>query len=463
MMERKFIGRENELRALQEKFERPGFQLAVIYGRRRIGKTTLVNKFIENNADVKAVEFVAVERNEKELLKMMTNAVLGAVAPALTGAISFESFDKLFDFIGEAAKNERIIFFIDEYPYLANECRYMNSLLQKYIDRNWRETGLFVILCGSLIHFMKEDVLSESAPLHGRSDLELKLRPFDYYETGLFLPGYSCEDRALAYGVTGGVAKYIEQIDPEKTMEQNIIDEFYRSTGYFTEDQVRTAITGDRKKPSAYNSIIAAIAGGRTKYSEIASYAGIGDISFFLKNLQQSEVIEKRTSGKPYYRVTDGMVNFWFRFVSDAASLINAGRGDLYYRNAVKNALHQYMGSVFEDMARQFIFRNMGTERVPYFVTSADEFQKSVREDGDIRQIEIDLLGMNGKDIVFAGECKFRNQKFAEEGLTRFRDKIRYLPATDPALLVFSLSGFTPGVLSSAKAARLFTIEDMYR
>lgn len=464
MQKRKFIGRKAELEALQSRYEQSGFQMAVVYGRRRVGKTELINHFIQQQR-CRTVSFVSVERTESELLDLMGSTVLSALAPELLNAVHFDSFESIFDFIAKAARQERIIFFIDEYPYLAQQCRYMNSLIQKYVDHAWKDSRLYLILCGSLVSFMRDDVIGRDAPLHGRSSLEMKLRPFDYYEAAEFLPEYSFEDKAIVYGLTSGVAKYLEQFDPARTLEENIIRQFFTSTGYFTEEQIKTIITGDRQNSAAYNSIISAIANGHTKYNEITSAVGMDDATYYLKMLTESELIEKRlSSNRPYYAVTDGMINFWFRYVSRAASLVNAGRGEVYYRELVKDHLHDFMGKVFEEMAKQYIFRNVGTDRIPVFVSEISDYQVSAKgSDGRIRQIELDLLGRENSRIVLTGECKFKNQKFGREDLENLMDKIGYLPVHDPAVMIFSLSGFTEYVLKSRKKAELVRIEDMYR
>ena len=208
-----FRGRKAELRILNQKFQQKGFVMTVLYGKRRVGKTTLVNQFIQEH-DCKRISFTAVEREEKELLSMMTEAVLLSLSPDMADSIQFNSFERLFEFIGTRAREERIIFFIDEYPYLAKQCPYIQSVLQKVIDTSWKAGNLFLILCGSLVSFMKEEVLAESAPLHGRSNLELKLRPFNYLEAADFLDGFTNEDKAVCYGLTNGVAKYIAKVPP---------------------------------------------------------------------------------------------------------------------------------------------------------------------------------------------------------------------------------------------------------
>ena len=158
---------------------------------------------------------------------LLGNDVLENLAPSLSGKIKFESFDSVFDFITEKAGKEKLVFVIDEYPYLAKSCPYMNSLLQKYIDHDWKNTNLFLVLLGSLISFMREDVLGQNAPLHGRANLEMKLNPFDYKETALFVPSYTEEEKAIVYGLTGGVAKYLEQFDDSVSLNHNIEKLFF--------------------------------------------------------------------------------------------------------------------------------------------------------------------------------------------------------------------------------------------
>ena len=296
-MQKKFRGRTTELKILEKKYKQKGFVMTVLYGRRRVGKTRLVNEFIQEH-DCRCISFTAVEREESELLSMMTESVMQSLAPDMAADISFNSFEKLFDYIGRQAEKERLIFFIDEYPYLAKQCPYIQSVLQKVIDTKWQTGNLFFILCGSLVSFMKEEVLAESAPLHGRCSLELKLRPFNYLETAEFLEGFSNEEKAICYGLSNGVAKYIEQFDPDRGLEENIIDQFYSVGGYFTEEQVKTVVTSEKQNPALYNSIVSAVATGHTKNGEIATYIGADEVTYPLKVLVGAEVLEKRISKK---------------------------------------------------------------------------------------------------------------------------------------------------------------------
>ena len=456
-----FFGRTAELKALDKKYDKDGFVMTVLYGRRRVGKTKLINKFIQDH-NCKVISFTAVEREESELLSMMTESVLFALAPDMAGNISFNSFENLFDFIGKQAEKERIIFFIDEYPYLAKQCPYIQSVLQKVIDTKWKKGNLFFIICGSLVSFMKDEVLAESAPLHGRSNLELKLKPFNYLETAAFLPGYTCEEKAICYGLSNGVAKYIEQFDPDLSLEENIIDQFYSIGGYFTEEQVKPIVTGDKQDPALYNSIVSAVATGHTKNGEIASYIGSDDVTYPLKMLVNAEILERRMAKKPYYILNDSMLEFWFRYVGRAISLINAGNGARYYNSNVKEHLHDYMGGVFEKMAKEYLMMHAGMDGFPV-LTELVEYQETVLDEKKKpKQLEIDLLGKNEKSILLVGECKFKNAPFDKTEFEKLMDKIKYLPVTDPVICIFSLHGFTDYVKNNARNCKLIKIDDMY-
>ena len=244
--------------------------------------------------------------------------------------------------------------------------------------------------------------------------------------------------------------------------EENIIEQFYSIGGYFTEEQIKTIVTRDKKSPALYNSIVSAVATGHTKNSEIASYIGSDDVTYPLKVLLKAEVLEKRMSKKPYYVLNDTMLEFWFKYVSRAASLVNAGNGATYYYSNVKEHIHDFMGNVFEKMAKEYLMKHAGKNGLPV-LTEIEEYQNSVLdEDNKPKQIEIDLLGKNNKEILLAGECKFKNTPFDKTELENFMGKIRYLPVTDPLICLFSLNGFTDDVKKSAKNCRLISIEDMY-
>lgn len=277
-----------------------------------------------------------------------------------------------------------------------------------------------------------------------------------------FVVRYSREEQAIVYELTGGVPKCLEQFDDGKSLDENIASQFFSITGYFAEEQVQTLVTADRSNPAAFNAIISSVAAGHTKYSELAADAGGGDISYYLRSLVSTNVLEKRSSkGKPYYILRDGILSFCFKYVSRVQSLINAGRGKRYYSALVKGRLHEYMRPVFEQMARQYLFKRMGTDELPSFATEIERLQTSVKDgEGATRQVELDLVAKEGKRIVLVGECKFRNQSFDAGELEKLREKSTCFPCGSPPSRSSRWGGFTPEVLAEDFLA--VVLESMY-
>ncbi len=178
--------------------------------------------------------------------------------------------------------------------------------------------------------------------------------------------------------------------------------------------------------------------------------------------LVYAEVLEKRISKKPYYVLDDSMLEFWFRYVSRATSLINAGNGAMYYNSNVKDHIHDFMGKVFEKMAKEYLIKHAGVDGLPVLTEITDYQDTVLDEEKKPKQIEIDLLGKNDKNILLVGECKFKNSTFDKSDLEKFMDKIKYLAVTDPIICIFSLSGFSDHVKNNAGNCRLIGIEDMY-
>jgi AAA+ ATPase superfamily predicted ATPase len=223
-----FIGRQEELQALETAYQKDSFQLGILYGRRRIGKTTLLRQFCTGE---RAVFFTARNTTTERNVELFGQCAAKALDRD-RGTASFQSFEELCDFLGTQSQNERIIVVIDEFPYLAGKDKSILSTLQKYIDEQWQPGKMFLILCGSSDGFMEKEVLGPKSLLSGRSTMQMKLEAFDYRQSALFLPSWSAYDQAVAYGLTGGVAQYISLFDENKSLEENIVSLFFSKSGW---------------------------------------------------------------------------------------------------------------------------------------------------------------------------------------------------------------------------------------
>ena len=201
------IGRGNELEMLNSLYESNKFEYLVMYGRRRIGKTTLLQEFAK---DKNAVFFPAQEKNDvlnlQDFSKMVQLKLDG------TFIASFEGWRAAFEYIDKKV-TERTLIIIDEFPFIAEENPTIKSILQHVIDHFWKNNkNIFLILCGSSVSFMESDIMGNKSPLHNRQTSSLEVLPFDYYESSLFYPKYSYEQKLIAYGILGGVPRYLEAI-----------------------------------------------------------------------------------------------------------------------------------------------------------------------------------------------------------------------------------------------------------
>ena len=297
-----FIGRTKELSELERRYVQPGFQFPVIYGRRRIGKTRLIQEFIKNK---RAVYFMATEQSERELLAGLTQAFKEQLPDARTQYITtFNSWDELFTYISDVASSgNRLVLAIDEYPYLAKAKPDISSILQKIIDNSWSQTELFLILCGSSMSFMEKQVLGEKSPLYGRRTGQLKLTPIPYYEGVRFFPTWTHEEQLLGYGICGGVPKYLELFSLYNSLREAILGEFLLPSGHLIEEPANL-MKQELREPAFYNSILSAVAHGATKLNEIAQAVGSDStsLSFYLNNLRELGIM---TQEKPVHDVAD--------------------------------------------------------------------------------------------------------------------------------------------------------------
>ena len=342
-----FIGRERELASLKEFYDKDGIGMTVIYGRRRIGKSTLIAEFVK---DKKTIFYTATKVGKTRNLELFSRQVVDLFMPGMEN-ISFGTLEAVFDFIDKNIGDEKIVLVIDELPYWAEKDEALLSVLQKYIDTVWNDKNLKIILCGSALSFMEKKVLSEKSPLFGRRNSQIKLEAFNYLDAAKFVPNYSNEDKAICYGITGGVAKYLSMIDSNKSIDENIVRLFFRTDGYLY-DETRNLLTQEFSDISLVNNIVEQIASGENALNIIAAKIGekAQTVLYSLEKLRNVGLIEKKkcitdekNKKKTQYVLKDYMFKFWYEFIPKATSVIEMGQGEIYYTKVVKPVLHSFM------------------------------------------------------------------------------------------------------------------------
>ncbi len=464
-----FVGRKRELATLERLYRADAFQMPVIYGRRRVGKTSLIARFTEGKP---VVFFSARESTARDNLVALSEAIarFGADKGMAEDAAApiFETFESAFSRVFELARDRRVVFVIDEYPYLAQSDRSVSSLLQNLIDREKGSSKLFLILCGSSMSFMEHQVLGYKSPLYGRCTAQIMVRPFDIMEASELLAGTSAEDVVTWYGITGGVPLYLEQFDRSMDMEENIAANVLRPDS-FLYGEPDSFLQQEVREPSRYNAVIRAIAQGEGRLSRIADSAGLDRtvVTKYLNGLMELGIVAQdkpvvdANRKKTRYVLADNLFRFWYRFVPRYLTPIQAGRCSEVAELVVKDHLSTFTGPVFESVCRQWLVASMGTRGIPFIL----DIGRWWGTDSELReQAEIDIVALCDDETMLCGECKWQAKPVDADVLSTLRHRASLIcEERSVRLFLFSKGGFTDEcrILAEGAGCTLLTLESM--
>ena len=446
-----FIGREKELNALEKLYLSDKFEFVVIYGRRRVGKTALINHFID---DKKSIYFMGVESNAKQNLENLSKSIL-EFSSGIQTETYFPSYQAALEYVFQLAERERVVLAIDEYPYVARASKSLASTFQLLIDKYKDTSKLMLILCGSSMSYMEDHVLAYKAPLYGRRTAQMKIMPFDFEETCAYFRNLSDEDKALIYGIVGGTPQYLLQMSDTLSVEENIKNTYLNPMSFLYEEPVNL-LKQEVREPAIYNAIITAIATGHSRMSEISTKVGedTNVVSGYIKNLISLGIIKKeipygeKASKKSIYSIEDNMFYFWYRFVLDNNSVIVRGAADLVYKR-IEAQLSDYMGRVFEEICTQYLWKLLLLGKMPIeFVSLGRWWGNDPRQKC---QTEIDIMGEQDSNSAIFAECKWRNENVDLDVLETLIGRSRLFHYTNVHYYLFSKSGFTKGCMEKAE------------
>ncbi|MEC7233423.1 MAG: ATP-binding protein [Planctomycetota bacterium] len=380
-----FIGRDDELAVLSELSDSGKPELFVLYGRRRVGKTELLQRLCSGSH--RAVYFLAAQVRERDNLRAFREALKdGLGGDALLDGIEFPDWSTALGFAAERAGGERLILVLDEFPYLCDSSKGLPSQIQQFWDLRGKNSSLMLVLCGSQVSFMEKEVLAERSPLFGRRTGQRRLEPLRPLATLDFFPSWSIEDRVLAYGVLGGMPAYLRRFQEDRTLQENIAAEILRPEGYLF-DEVQFLLRSDVTTPHTYNSILAAVAKGAERIGDIALHVGVDSPTAgkYLHVLRELRLVEREVpitdpdplrSRKGRYRIADRVLAFHFRHLQPNLSLVHAGRGERVLSEFVAPDLPR----IFDEARLDFVLDHMRRDAAEL---AGDEIVEVGRHDGE--------------------------------------------------------------------------------
>lgn len=461
-----FIGRTNELSVLEECYRRDRFQFLVMYGRRRVGKTSLLKEFSKYH---RTIFFSAQEKNDALNLDDFSKTVLSFFGDGYFE--TFRDWETAFRYVGDRVDNDRIVLIIDEFPFIASENPSVKSILQHTIDHIWKQKNIFLILCGSSISFMENDVMGYKSPLYGRSTGQIEIQAFDYYDSTKFFPNYSNTDKLIAYGILGGIPCYLETFNDNVSIEKNIADQILR-TGSFLRDEPQLLLKMELREPALYNSIFEVIAKGASRLNDISTktHEESQKCSKYLTTLQNIKLVERivpcgemDSSKKSLYRICDNFCKFWYRFLFSNKSYYEM-LGTEASASEIMQDMSDYMGHIFENVCQQYMIRLAKANKLPFIPHDIGKWWGANPQTKSQDDIDILCFSRDRKSAIFC-ECKFRNVLFDME---EYRDLMTasdiFSEPENRYYYIFSKSGFTDDVKKHALSDGivLVSLDDLF-
>ena len=411
-----FYGRENERKKLHRMFLSDGQMISLIYGRRRIGKSELIKQALKET-DIKSIYYECkqtTERNNVDSLAELIAEIFDFPKPA------FENIEALLQFLFKMSEKEPMILVLDEYPYLRENAKGLDSILQSLIDHYKDTSNMKFIVCGSYVDTMKA-LLEKQNPLYGRIDLTLNLKPMDYYESALFYPEFTEEDKVRLFSVFGGIPYYNRLIDGQKSVRENII-ELIASPGARLENEVSMYLNSEISKITNANEVFEALAKGFSRYKDILDQSNVSSgpaLVDILDKLMRMDVVSKEApindennKKKSGYFISDNLSLFYYKYIFRNMSRMNIMDSDVFYdRYIAEDFETKYVPKSFERICKQYLIRK---NRKGLMDEVFEKIGKYYYDDPiEKKNGEFDIVTLDDRGYIFY-EAKFRKEPVTE-------------------------------------------------
>ena len=441
-----FIGRERELAKIKKELNASDQRNVLVYGRRRVGKSELIKQAINDIPGGTTIYYECRQTSEEDNL-----ASLSALAAEALGfpPLAFSSTRELVEFLFSQAKDGHVTLVLDEYPYLRDAVKGLDSIMQTSIDAHRESSSLSIVLCGSYVEIMKSLIEHES-PLYGRIDLALELKPMDYFDAAKFYPGFSPEDKVRLYSVFGGIPYYNRLIDQASSVRNNIV-ELMTEPGARLENEIPSYLGAEISKMTNANEVFGALAQGYSRWGDVLAQSHVSSgpaMSDVLDKLISLELVQKRApindpanKRKSGYFVIDPLSLFYYRYVFRNASARRLLDPEVFYdRYVSKDFEENYVPHMFEEVCRQYLVRQ---NRAGSIEPAFDAIGKYWYDDpANKASGEFDVVTQDPKGYVFY-ESKFRKAPVTQKMVDEEISQVEATGLKCHRYGFFSRSGFT--------------------
>ncbi len=457
----KFIGRTRQLKQLEREINTDRMSFALIYGRRRIGKSELIKQALKDSQK-KSLYYECKQVSEKSNV----DAICDLLSEQFNlPKLGLDSIEEVLDYLFKAAKDEKLVLVLDEYPYLREGIKGMDSILQAKIDQYRENSKLTIVILGSYVELMKS-LLEHSNPLFGRVDLVINLQQMDFYDSALFYPNYSAEDKIRIYSVFGGIPYYNRLIDDRKTVRENII-ELISAPGARLENEVTMYLNSEIAKINNANEVIDALSRGYSKFSDILSQSHVTSsptLVDILNKLIRMELVEKSSPindennrKKTSYSICDNLSLFYYRYIFKYSSQQRIMDEDVFYDKYIdQNFEEDYVPHLFETICRQYLIRK---NRIGQISPVIEKIGKYYYDDPvNHRNGEFDVVTLDEKGYVFY-EVKFRKNRISKAIIDKEIEQVKATELNPYKYVFISRSGFE---ISPEDNLELIDLSDLF-
>ena len=458
-----FIGREKEQEELKSFLKSDSQEAALIYGRRRIGKTELIVHCIKD-VPFKKVYFQCLESTQQQNCEELSVIVSRAFGLPV---IQFSTITDILNFIFSAAEKEKIVLILDEYPYLRNCVKGCDSILQSFLDRYRSSSHLKLIICGSYMTVMKSLTDYEN-PLYGRFNIKIKLEQMDYLDTAEFYPSFPEDDKVKLYSIFGGIPYYNSLVSEKMSVSENMIHLLLADHAPL-KDEVPLYLQKEINKAENANSVFNAIAAGKTKFKDIFVSSGLNSdaaLNNLLTKLSDIEVIRKdypinapTDRKKANYRISDRLTLFYYTYIFRNVSALNLMNPEIFYQNMIQsNFESQFVPHAFEEICRQFLIRYNKAGLINPPLEALGKYYYNNPKTKTNGEFDIVSKDQNGYTYY---EVKYKNTRVSDAIIDAEIQQVHLSPLQAYRYGFFSRSGYS--LKENHPECIFYTLDDIYR